>query len=71
MYVYMDKLLAILYIYVHQSSFPLKNYSKELKTLDYIFSPAITFQLPAARFCKAPAAPSRVSGLEHSESSVR
>lgn len=30
-----------------------------------------TFQLPAARFCRAPAAPSRVSGLEHSDSSVR
>lgn len=32
---------------------------------------ALTFQLPAARFCRAPAAPSRVSGLEHSDNSVR
>lgn len=30
-----------------------------------------TFQLPAARFCRAPAAPSSVSGFEHSDSRVR
>lgn len=30
-----------------------------------------TFQLPAAKFCSAPAAPSSVSGFEHSERSVR
>lgn len=32
---------------------------------------AVTFQLPAARFCRAPAAPSSVSGLEHSDRRVR
>lgn len=49
--------------YLHTVTFNLIETSFSLR--------GFTFQLPAARFCSAPAAPSSVSGFEHSESSKR